>query len=121
MRLMSPKITLAIFAIIITVTISTVGTFGNPAVAQNATSNMTSGGNVTSSSTGEAKMHLDEGIKVLQSGDTNGAMMHLKIADQKLSGGEAKMHLDEGIKVLQSGDTNGAMMHLKIAQQKLTG
>ena len=87
MRLMSPKITLAIFAIIITVTISTVGTFGNPAVAQNATSNMTGGvGNVTSSSTGEAKMHLDEGIKVLQSGDTNGAMMHLKIAQQKLTG-----------------------------------
>ena len=86
---MTPKITLAIFAIVMLVTISTVGTFDNPAVAQNATSNMTGGGNVTSSSasssTGEAKMHLDEGIKVLQSGDTNGAMMHLKIAQQKLT------------------------------------
>src|SRR5919198_2358931 len=104
------------------------GTSFNSAVAQgnNVTGggNMTTGGgggNVTStSSSGEAKMHLDEGIKALQGGDTNGAMMHLKLADQKLSGGEAKMHLDEGIKALQGGDTNGALMHLKLADQKLT-
>jgi hypothetical protein len=33
-----------------------------------------------------AKMHLEEGMKALQSGDTQGAMMHLKIADKILGG-----------------------------------
>ena len=66
----------------------------NSVVAQG--NNVTSGGNMTtgggggnvtstSASSGEAKMHLDEGIKALQGGDTNGAMMHLKLADQKLT------------------------------------
>jgi cellobiose-specific phosphotransferase system component IIA len=69
----------------------------------------------------EAKMHLDEGIKALQGGDTNGAMTHLKAADDKLSAGQAKMHLDEGIKALQGGDTNGAMTHVKAAESALSG
>jgi hypothetical protein len=30
------------------------------------------------------KMHLDEGIKALKSGDSQGAMMHLTQADQAL-------------------------------------
>jgi hypothetical protein len=34
----------------------------------------------------EAKMHLDEGIKALQGGDTNGAMTHVKAAESALSG-----------------------------------
>ena len=57
----------------------------NSVVAQG--NNATGGGNMTStsSSSGEAKMHLDEGIKTLQSGDKNGAMMHLKLADQKMT------------------------------------
>src|SRR5919197_5085856 len=59
------------------------------AVPGHAQTNTTAGGaaNMTSTSSstaGEAKMHLDEGIKALQSGDTNGAMMHLKLAEQKL-------------------------------------
>jgi hypothetical protein len=33
-----------------------------------------------------AKMHLEEGIKALQSGDNQGAMMHLKAADNALGG-----------------------------------
>jgi hypothetical protein len=33
-----------------------------------------------------AKMHLEEGMKALQSGDTQGAMMHLKVADKTLGG-----------------------------------
>jgi cellobiose-specific phosphotransferase system component IIA len=73
------------------------------------------------SATPEARMHLDEGIKALQSGDTNSAMTHLKAADGLLSAGEAKMHLDEGIKALQSGDTNSAMTHVKAAESALTG
>ena len=48
----------------------------------------------------EANMHIDEGIKALQGGDTQAAMTHLKAADGLLSPGEAKMHLDKGIKAL---------------------
>ena len=33
------------------------------------------------------KMHLEEGIKALKAGDTQGALMHLDAADQALSGG----------------------------------
>jgi cellobiose-specific phosphotransferase system component IIA len=69
----------------------------------------------------EAKMHLDEGIKALQSGDTDSAMTHLNAVDELLSAGEAKMHLDEGIKALQSGDTDSAMTHVKAAESALTG
>ena len=32
------------------------------------------------------KMHLDQGIKALDSGDTQGAKMHLNAADQALGG-----------------------------------
>jgi hypothetical protein len=31
-------------------------------------------------------MHLDEGIKALHGGDTNGAMTHVKAAESALSG-----------------------------------
>ncbi len=78
-------------------------------------------GSPVSATPAETKMHLDEGIKALQSGDTNSAMTHLKAADELLSAGEAKMHLDEGIKALQSGDTNSAMTHVKAAESALTG
>ena len=37
---------------------------------------------------GSAKMHLDEGIKALQGGDQQGALMHLGAADQALGGSE---------------------------------
>ena len=33
------------------------------------------------------KMHLDEGIKALKANDTQGALMHLGVADKILSGG----------------------------------
>jgi hypothetical protein len=39
------------------------------------------GGNMVS-----AKMHLEEGIKSLQSGDSQAAMIHLKAADKALGG-----------------------------------
>jgi hypothetical protein len=72
-----------------------------------------------------AKMHLDQGIKALESGDNQGAKMHLDAADQALSGSSsssdqsAKMHLDQGIKALESGDNQGAKMHLDAADQAL--
>jgi hypothetical protein len=46
-------------------------------------SNMTAG---SASMASTAKMHLEEGMKALQSGDTQGAMMHLKVADKTLGG-----------------------------------
>jgi hypothetical protein len=58
-------------------------------------------------------------MKSLQSGDTDGAKMHLGAADQSLQGGAAKMHLDEAMKSLQSGDTDGAKMHAQAAEQSL--
>jgi hypothetical protein len=76
-------------------------------------------------STSAGRMHLDEGIKVLKTGDTRGALMHLLIADKILSGitsssaQTGRMHLDEGMKVLKTGDTRGALMHLLIADKIL--
>jgi hypothetical protein len=71
------------------------------------------------------KMHLEEGIKALKSGDSQGAIMHLDAADKGLASSSsssdqsAKMHLDQGIKALKSGDSQGAMMHLDAADQAL--
>jgi Flp pilus assembly protein TadD len=70
------------------------------------------------------KMHLEEGIKALRAGDSQGALMHLSAADQGLTSSSdqsAKMHLDEGIKAIKAGDTQGALMHLQAANQALGG
>jgi hypothetical protein len=73
------------------------------------------------------KMHLEEGIKALKSGDQQGALMHLNAADQGLASSSsssdqsAKMHLDQGITALKSGDNQGASMHLGAADQALGG
>jgi len=87
-----------------------------------------SGGLVSAQmSTSAGKMHLDEGIKVLKTGDTRGALMHLHISDKILSGitsssaQTGRMHLDEGIKVLKTGDIKGALMHLHISDKILGG
>jgi hypothetical protein len=77
--------------------------------------------------TSAGKMHLDEGIKVLKTGDIKGALMHLHISDKILSGitsssaQTGRMHLDEGIKVLKTGDIKGALMHLHISDKILGG
>jgi hypothetical protein len=65
------------------------------------------------------KMHLEEGIKALRSGDSEGALMHLSAADQGLTDQSAKLHLDEGIKAVKNGDQQGALMHLGAADQSL--
>jgi cellobiose-specific phosphotransferase system component IIA len=95
----------------------------SPSATTNQTSNQT-GGNMTTTAGGEgdqasAKMHLDEGMKALQAGDTAGAEMHMGLADQALSEGEAKMHLGEAIKALQAGDTAGAETHAQLALDTL--
>jgi hypothetical protein len=67
------------------------------------------------------KMHLEEGIKALRAGDSQGALMHLSAADQGITDQSAKLHLDEGIKAVKSGDQQGALMHLGAADQALGG
>ena len=49
-------------------------------------STMASGGG-TAGLVSAGKMHLDEGIKVLKTGDIKGALMHLDIADKILGKG----------------------------------
>ena len=93
--------------------------FAVSAATSNQTGNMTtSTSNSTASGGGDnqGKMHLDVAISALQSGDKDGAMMHMNEADKTLTGA-AKMHLDVAISALQSGDKDGAMMHLQESQK----
>ncbi len=100
---------------------------GNMTVGTNMTNTTMSGnitsGNATMSNTSgnSAKMHLEEGIKALQSGDKEGAMTHLTAAQQAMSGSSPEVikHFEEGMKALSGGDVNGAIMHLQIADQSL--
>jgi cellobiose-specific phosphotransferase system component IIA len=64
-------------------------------------------------------MHLDEAMKSLQAGNTEGAKMHLSEADKVLSEGGAKMHLSEAMKALQAGDIEGAKTHTQVAIDNL--
>jgi LDH2 family malate/lactate/ureidoglycolate dehydrogenase len=43
-------------------------------------------GSHVSATSAEAKTHLDEGLKALQSGDTDSAMTHVKAAESALTG-----------------------------------
>jgi hypothetical protein len=79
--------------------------FGTPAFAQGMT----------------PQMHLEEGIKSLKAGDSQGALTHLSAADQGLTDQTAKFHLDEGIKAVKAGDNQGALMHLGAADKALGG
>ena len=85
--------------------------------------NVTAPNNMTASNTsaGSAKMHLEEAIKALESGNKDAASTHLTAAQQAISGesDQAKMHFGEGMKAFSSGDSNGALMHLKLAVQAL--
>jgi hypothetical protein len=84
----------------------------NFAIGQtNTTGSEGSGGN-------NAKMHVDEALKALQSNDNAGATMHLNEASNSAIG-SAKMHVDEALKALQSNDNAGATMHTQEAQKNL--
>ena len=85
----------------------------NSVVAQN----MTPGGMMA----GSAKMHLEEGIKAIESGNIQAANMHLDFARQAMANSptNAVKHFEEGMKALGAGDSNGALMHLKLADQAL--
>ncbi len=82
--------------------------------------NMT-GGNMTASdaSGSSAKVHLEEGIKALKSGDNQAAMAYLDAAKQAMVSGQAMSHFEQGMSALQNGDLNGALMHLTAANQAL--
>ena len=98
--------------------------------AQNTTApnNMTSSANMTGSnmttsdtSGSSAKMHLEEGIKALKSGDNESAKTHLDAAKQAMinAPGEAVKHFEEGMKAFNDGDSKGAIMHMNFAEQAL--
>jgi len=92
------------------------------ASANNTGSANKTGGNMTTSGTsGGAKLHIEEAIKALESGDKQAATTHLTAAQAAISGesDQAKMHFGEGMKAFSGGDTNGALMHLKAAMQAL--
>ena len=80
------------------------------------------GSNMTGNMMGDpAKMHLEEGIKALESGNIQAANMHLDFARQAMANSptNAVKHFEEGMKALGAGDSNGALMHLKLADQAL--
>ena len=72
------------------------------------------------------KIHLEEAIKALKSGNNKGAMTHLTEADKGITGSSssdqtAKMHIDEGMKAVKANDNQGALMHLGTADKALGG
>ena len=94
--------------------------------AQNMSPGNMMGSNMTGNMTGNmmggsAKMHLEEGIKALESGNIQAATMHLDFARQAMANSptNAVKHFEEGMKALGAGDSNGALMHLKLADQAL--
>ena len=103
----------------------------NSVSAQNMT-NLTSGTNMTNVTTSanmttsdtsgsSAKMHLEEGIKALKSGDNDAAKTHLDAAKLAMTNApdEAMKHFEEGMKAFNDGDTKGAIMHLNFAEEAL--
>jgi hypothetical protein len=75
----------------------------------------------------QLKVLLNDTIQALQKGDTNSALVHLKLADQQTATTKnstfqlqtIKMLIGDTIQALQKGDTNSALVHLKLADQQL--
>ena len=95
----------------------------NSVVAQNMTpggmmaGNMTPGGMMASS----AKMHLEEGMKALESGNIQMAIIHLDFAKQAMADApsDAVKHFEEGMKALDAGNSSGALEQLNLANHSL--
>lgn len=98
----------------------------NSVSAQNMTNQTITGGNMTnapaSGAGGSAKMHIEEAIKALESGNNEAASTHLTAAQQGIASepDQAKMHFSEAMKAFSSGDLNGALMHLKATNDALS-
>ena len=76
----------------------------------------------------QLKVLLNDTIQALQRGDTNSALVHLKVADQQTATipkdslsqlQTSKVLIADAIQALQRGDTNSALVHLKVADQQL--
>ena len=75
----------------------------------------------------QLKVILNDAIQALQKGDTNSALVHLKVADQQSATTKdslsqlqtSKVLIADAIQALQKGDTNSALVHLKVADQQL--
>ena len=75
--------------------------------AQNMSPGNMMGSNMTGNMMGgSAKMHLEEGIKALESGNIQAANMHLDFARQAMANSptNAVKHFEEGMKALGAGD-----------------
>jgi len=109
--LMNPNFAITLIFIMMLFAFSGIAVNDDSAMAQtNSTTTGDSGSN--------AKMHVDEALKALQSNDNSGATMHLYVASNSTTG-SAKMHVDEALKALQSNDNSGATMHIQEAQKNL--
>ena len=95
----------------------------NSVVAQNMTpggmmaGNMTPGGMMAIS----AKMHLEEGMKALESGNIQMAIIHLDFAKQAMADApsDAVKHFEEGMMALDAGNSSGALEQLNLANHSL--
>ena len=90
-------------------------------MAGNMTGNMM-GSNMTGNMMGDpAKMHLEEGIKALESGNIQAANMHLHFAKLAMTDApsDAMKHFEEGMKALGAGDSNRALEQLNLANHSL--
>jgi hypothetical protein len=66
-------------------------------------------------------MHLEEGIKALESGNIQAANMHLHFAKLAMTDApsDAMKHFEEGMKALGAGDSNDALKQLNLANHSL--
>ena len=88
--------------------------------------NMTPGGMMAGNMTpgimaGSEKMHLEEGIRALEFGNIQVAIMHLGLAKQTISNApsDAVKHFEQGMKALNAGDSKSALEQLKLANHSL--
>lgn len=73
------------------------------------------------------KVILSDSIQAVKSGDTNKALQHLIVADQKLatvkenssSFQTTRLFVSDAIQALHDGNTNKALIHLNLADQQL--
>ena len=75
----------------------------------------------------QVKILLNDAIQGLQRGNTNSALVHLRLADQQMaitgnsssSVQTTRTLTEDAIQALQRGNTNSALVHLRLADQQL--
>jgi hypothetical protein len=99
-------------------------------MAQSVAGGATNNNNATTSSMDTAKTLVNDTIQSLQSGDIQGALVHLNLLKQQLTystGGPnafpgievVNTLVSDAIKSLQHGNTNDALMHLNLVNRQL--